>query len=420
MNLGPSMKPMTRGSDNSARIVVTGLAATYPLGGVFWDYIQYVLGFLRLGHDVLYLEDTGKWCYSPTQQTFVESGEENARFLDHQLRQLDPRLSDRWSYRDSTGCVFGQSREQALRFCREADLFLHISASCWMRDEYLEADRVAFIDSDPMYTQASVPRYASGEAEPDEIDRIEMLQRHDTFFTFGENVGQEECRIPQGLFHWTPTRQPIVLDCFEPHRVPVAERRGLLTTVASWEPTESGPVVDGRAYTGKSTEFERFITLPGRSALPLELAMSGEFPRDRLEQQGWQIIDAYSVSRDPWDYRDYLASSFGEWSVAKNAYTASCSGWFSCRSACYLALGVPVIVQETGFSRVIPSGDGVLAFRTLDEAAAAIEEVKAHPLHHRDAAIAIAQEYFDSDQVLTQMLEVALNGERADRSPETH
>jgi hypothetical protein len=410
------MKPVTSGDDNSVRIVVTGLAATYPLGGVFWDYIQYVLGFLRLGHDVLYLEDTGKWCYSPTQQTFVEGGEENARFLDQQLRRLDPRLSDRWTYRDSTGEVFGRSREDTLRFCREADLFLHISASCWMREEYYEAGKVAFIDSDPMYTQASVPRYESGNAEPDEIDRIEMLKRHDTFFTFGENVGHEECRIPRGLFDWAPTRQPIVLDCFAPHQVPLSQRRPFLTTVASWEPTESGPVVDGRAYTGKSTEFERFMSLPSRSALPLELAMSGKFPRDRLEQNGWHVIDAYSVSRDPWDYRDYLARSFGEWSVAKNAYAASHSGWFSCRSACYLALGVPVVVQETGFSRVIPCGDGLFAFRTLDEAATAIEDVKSRSLHHRDAAIAIAREYFDSDRVLTQLLEVALNGEPADGS----
>lgn len=406
------MKPTRRAKDNSVRIVVTGLAATYPLGGVFWDYLQYVLGFLRLGHDVLYLEDTGKWCYSPTRQTFVESGEENARVLDQQLRQLDPRLSDRWSFRDSTGQVFGRSREETFRFCRDADLFLHISASCWMRDEYSEASKVAFIDSDPMYTQSSVPLYEAGEAESDEIDRIEMLRRHDTFFTFGENAGQQQCRIPGGLFEWIPTRQPIVLECFEPHQVPVSERRQVLTTVASWEPTESGPVVEGRSYTGKSTEFERFMTLPGRSALPLELAMSGKFPRDRLEQQGWHVIDAYSVSRDPWIYRDYLAKSFAEWSVAKNAYVASNSGWFSCRSACYLALGVPVIVQETGFSRVIPSGDGVLAFQTLDEAAAAIEDVKARPLHHRDAAIAIAREYFDSDRILTELLDKAFDGER--------
>ena len=404
------MKSATN-NKNSVRVVVTGLAATYPLGGVFWDYIQYVLGFHLLGHEVLYLEDTGKWCYRPTRQTFVESGEENAQFLDQQLRRLNPCLGDRWSYRDSTGRVFGWPREQTVRFCRDADLFLHISASCWMREEYFEADRVAFIDSDPMYTQASAPRYESGDAGPDEVDRIEMLKRHDRFFTFGENIGHEECRIPRNLFDWVPTRQPIVLDCFEPHQVPVPARRQVLTTVASWEPTESGPVVEGRAYTGKSTEFERFITLPGRSALPLELAMSGKFPRDRLEQQGWQVIDAYTISRDPWVYRDYLARSFGEWSVAKNAYAASRSGWFSCRSACYLALGVPVIVQETGFSQVIPSGDGVLAFRTVDEAAAAIEDVKSRPLHHHDAAIAIAREYFDARRILTQMLEIVFSGE---------
>jgi hypothetical protein len=398
-------------NDNSLRIVVTGLAATYPLGGVFWDYIQYVLGFLRLGHDVLYLEDTGKWCYSPSQQTFMESGAENARVLDRQLRRLDPRLADRWSFRDTRGEIFGRPHRGVVQFCRDADLFLHISASCWMRDEYYQADTVAFIDSDPMYTQASVPGYLAETADAGEVDRIEMLQRHDVFFTFGENIGSDESLVPKGLFPWIPTRQPIVLDCWRPIAMPIPQRREVLTTIASWEPTESGPVVEGRKYTGKSTEFERFITLPSRSPLPLELALSGKFPRERLLEHGWRVIDAYEISHDPWVYRDYMARSFAEWSVAKNAYAASRSGWFSCRSACYLALGVPVIVQDTGFRSAIPAGEGILAFETLDEAAAAIEQVRQNPRRHADAAREAAETWFDSDKVLTQLLEAAFSRE---------
>ena len=171
----------------------------------------------------------------------------------------------------------------------------------------------------------------------------------------------------------------MVLECFAKARVPLEARRRVLTTVASWEPTEGGPVVKGITYRGKSAEFERFIDLPSRSALPLELALSGTIPSARLREHGWRVRDAYEVSYDPWVYCSYLARSFGEWSVAKNAYVASRSGWFSCRTACYLALGIPVVVQDTGFSKIIPSGEGILAFETLDEASDAIANLLASP-----------------------------------------
>ena len=394
---------------NRLRIIVTGLAATYPFGGVFWDYVQYVLGFHRLGHDVFYLEDTGKWCYSPTAQTFVEPGDDNARAFQSSLRRLEPGLAEAWSYRDATGRTFGRSATDVQRRCREADLFLHISASCWMRDEYFAAGRVVFIDSDPLYTQSSVPAYLRGEADPGEIERIDMLRRHDVFFTFAENIDGAECLIPRGLFDWTPTRQPIVLDCFAAHEHPIDQRRRVWTTIASWEPTEKGPVVEGRTYGGKGVEFLRFVDLPARSALPFELALSGRFPADQLRQHGWGVLDAYGVSHNPWVYRDYLATSFGEWSVAKNAYVDSRSGWFSCRSACYLAAGVPVVVQDTGFTKAIPAGAGVLTFTTPDEAAAALDAVLSNPLKHARAAREIAAEYFDAEKVLTRLLETALS-----------
>lgn len=391
------------------RIAVTGLAATYPFGGVFWDYLQYPLGLARLGHEVLYIEDTGKWCYDPAAGTFVAAGGGNAEYLAREIRALDPGLAERWFYRDAEGTVFGRSWAEVTDFCRGADLFLHISASCWMREEYFAAGCVAFIDSDPMYTQASVPDYLAGTVDDAARSRVEMLRAHDVFFTFGENVGSNDCLVPAGLFDWVPTRQPIVLDCFAPHEVEPGRRRPVLTTVASWEPSEHGPVVRGVKYTGKSTEFERVLDLPRRSVLPIELAMSGRAPAERLREHGWRMVDAYGVSRDPWVYRDYLARSAGEWSVAKNAYVASRSGWFSCRTACYLALGVPAVVQDTGFGCAIPAGTGVLAFNDLDGAAAAIERVAAEPEKQRRAARAIAAEYFDAEKVLGQLIERALS-----------
>jgi hypothetical protein len=252
-----------------------------------------------------------------------------------------------------------------------------------------------------MYTQASVPEYLSGTIDADARARVDMLRRHDVFFTFGENVGAPDCRIPTGLFNWIPTRQPILLDCFLEAVVPVTSRRRTLTTVASWEPTERGPVVQGVRYAGKSVEFERVIGLPGRCEVPLELALSGPAPVERLRAHGWQVVDGQQISRDPWAYRDYLASSLAEFSVAKQAYAA-------CRTACYLALGVPAVVQATGFERSIPTGEGLLVFETLDEAAAGIECLLGDPERHAKAARVLADEYFDASKVLPRLLDAAL------------
>jgi hypothetical protein len=387
------------------RIAVTGMAATYPLGGVFWDYFQYVLGFRRLGHEVLYIEDTGKWCYDPVRLTYSESGANNGAYLAAQIARLDPDLEGRWFYRDCAGQSWGVSWTNVVDFCRSADLFVHISGSCFMRDEYFAPARVILIDSDPIYTQAWI---IAAWADPEDAKTrhlAEVIRRHHAFFSFGENIGRPDCRIPTLGFKWIPTRQPIVLDCFESAARTPASRRRMLTTVASWEPAGKAPVVEGVAYAGKSVEFERFIDLPSISPLPLELAISGPAPRERLRAAGWHLIDGYSVSTDPWSYQAYLANSFAEFSVAKNAYVQSRSGWFSCRSACYLTLGVPVVVQDTGFS--IPGGRGVLPFSTLEQARAAIDEISAAPERHARGAREIAREYFASDKVLERLIEQA-------------
>lgn len=394
------------------RIIVTGLAATYPLGGVFWDYLQYLLGFVRLGHEVLYLEDTARWCYDPEQSTFVESGARNAAYLARELPKLAPELHDRWFFRDITGTTWGWDWSKVTEFCRSADLFINISASCHMRAEYFNAARTVFIDSDPMYTQAPLPEYVAGRiADPQKLEQIEMMFGHDVLFTFGENVNGADCLVPRGRAHWIPTRQPIVTECFagEGIEVPAASRRRALTTVMSWEPAEKGPVVAGVAYTGKSTEFLRFLELPALSPVPMEIAIGGRAPLDQLRASGWRLVDAYPVSRDPWIYRDYLANSMGEWSVAKNAYVASRSGWFSCRSACYLALGVPVVVQDTGFGCALPSGTGILRFSTMDEARAAIEALNSDSIRHTRAAREIAHEYFGFRKVLQDLIDRAMS-----------
>lgn len=397
---------MTGRGDSRLRVVVTGLAMTYPYGGSFWDYVQYPLGFLRMGHEVLYLEDTGKWCYEPDSDTFVEDGSRNAERFARNLQRLDPDRRMRWFLRDALGQELGATGREAREFCAGADLFVHLSAGCLLREEYRVRGVTAFVDSDPLYTQSGM--FGAGSLEGAER-RVEWWrEHHDVFFTFGENIGRPGCRVPPGPIDWLPTRQPVVIDCFLPHALPAGRRRRVFTTVASWKPHEAGPVVDGVRYGGKNQEFARFLDLPRHSAVPLELAMSGPAPRRQLEEHGWKVRPGIEVSRDPWTYRRYLADSLGEWSVAKNAYVASRSGWFSCRTACYLALGVPAVVQDTGFRDLLPTGEGLLAFGDLAEAAAAIDAVASDPQRHSAAAREIAREHFAHDRVLGRLVDRAL------------
>ena len=156
------------------RIAVSGLAATYPFGGAFWDYLQYVVGFKELGHEVLYIEDTGRWSYSPTQGSFVEDGSANAASLAKHIKRLDPELADAWFFRDAIGNTFGKSWTDVTAFLKDADLFLHISASCILRDEYLAASTVAFIDSDPI---PILPNLQALARRTNQIDNLEFRLR---------------------------------------------------------------------------------------------------------------------------------------------------------------------------------------------------------------------------------------------------
>jgi hypothetical protein len=162
--------------------------------------------------------------------------------------------------------------------------------------------------------------------------------------------------------------------------------------------------VNGRVYGSKDVEFRRFFDLPRRVRAPLEIAVSGPAPRDELTAAGWRIVDAGERSTTMERYRDYIGASRGEWSVAKEAYVASDSGWFSCRSACYLAMGKPVVVEDTGFSRIYPTGEGLFAFRSVEDAVAALEAIESDYSRHCQAARALAERFFRAETVLEKLL----------------
>jgi hypothetical protein len=381
---------------SSLRIIVTGLIAQYPLGGVTWDYFQYVLGLARLGHDVYYIEDTGQWPYNPREGGVSKGCDFNVEYLAAVMDRFG--LSNKWAYRFPWQSQwFGLAEKKRNDVVRSADLLVNVSGSLEHPEDYRKSGRLAYIDSDPVFTQIKLAR---GQA-----DFRQLLDMHNVHFSFGEHLSAAG---PKDGLHWRPTRQPVVLSEWE-HSLPYRE---VFTTVMNW--TSYKPVVyNGQTYAQKDIEFLRFVELPSRIApAVLEIAVNeGKTrhpPRTLLAHKGWLVVDPEVVCPDLESYRRYIQSSKAEWSVAKNGYVVGQPGWFSCRSACYLASGRPVVVQDTGFGAVLPVGEGLLTFTSLEQAVAGIRDVEANYASHAKAARAIAEAYFDSDKILARLIAQAL------------
>ncbi len=378
------------------RIVVTGLLCQFALGGVTWDYLQYLLGFRALGHDVWYLEDSGTWPYDPVQQTYAADSTANTTYVGSVMAGFG--LGDRWVYRNGTTGFFHGAGERAARdLIKHSDLLVNVSSAGWLRDYEFGVRHRMFIDTDPMFTQVHL-------LDPKNADYFARVRAHDSHFTFGLNLGRPDCLVPETGIRWKPTVQPIALDQW-----PAPEDGGLdrFTTVMNWS---SYPPVQwqGQTYGQKNLEFEKFKTLPKHTPQPLEIAMDrgigAERPTEELRGLGWTVLEPIDVLPDHRRYREFLRTSKAEWSVAKHGYVAARTGWFSGRTACYLALGRPAVVQETGWSEYLPAGDGLLTFSTLEGAANAIADINNHYAEHQAAARALARQFFDAEKVCADLL----------------
>jgi hypothetical protein len=390
------------------RVIVGGFLGLLPAGGITWDYVQYTVGFASLGHDVFYVEDTRLW---PIYQEATADGVSCASNVRHLAQVMSAfGLADRWAYRDEvTGECFGMSATDLAEVCRTADVFVNVSCSTFLRDEYRRIAVRVLIDTDPMFTQIQYATQSGFTAGETGIRGL--VAGHTHHFTFGESVGTPDCRIPETGVRWQATRQPICLDYWPTTSLPLDS--GGFTTVMNW--TAGRPLIyDGESWGQKDVEFLRVIDLPGRTRARLAAVVgqtTGEpFPSDVATGAGWQVLDPETSAGDWVAYRQFIQASLGEFSVAKETYVKAHTGWFSCRSACYLASARPVVTQDTGWSRHIPSGSGLIGFTTLDEAAAALEEIMSDPEAHARSARAIAEEFFDARVVLRDLLAQVMAG----------
>lgn len=379
-----------------------GFLGLTPAGGVTWDYIQWPLGFEMLGHDVIYVEDTRLW--PVYQQESAGDCRTNVAHVSSVMEMFG--LSGRWAYRDeASGECYGLTLEQLKEFCRSADLFVNVSCSTYLRDEYRSIPVRALIDSDPMFTQIQYCNGASLTAGQSGMQ--EMFEGHTHYFTFGENIGKSDCRIPDCGLNWRPIRQPICLPHWPVHRLS-GESPPRFTTVMNWTATQD-LIFNGETWGQKNMELMRFLELPRhvpgvQLAIAVSRTVGSPFPAAFFRERGWCVLDPEECTPDWSSYRTFLGESFGEFSVAKQTYTKAHTGWFSCRSACYLACGRPVITQETGWSDYIPTGVGLFGFIDAAGAVDALVRARSDPAKHSQGAREIAEEFFSSDRVLGAML----------------
>lgn len=377
------------------RIIVFGILFWYPLAGVTYQFLHYLIGLRRLGYEPYYVEDSGRWIYDPKLNDLSPDATGNIQSVVPVLEAHG--FGDRWGFRGNypDGRCYGMSETDILRLYREADAFLNVTGAQEIREDHLRCPRRIYVESDPFASQVKVAQGDQG--------MVAALEAHDTLFTFGENIGQDDCEVPVEHFKWLPTRQPVVLDLWGGGPPPADAP---YTTITTWHNKGKDITFRGdRYYWTKDREFEKFLDLPSRRSAGFELAAGvDEEVRARLLRHGWRQTHSVEVSQLVDRYHDYIQRSRGEFTVARDQYVRPRTGWFSDRSACYLAAGRPVITQETGFSKFLPSGRGLFGFRTMEDILAAVDAIESDYEAHCHAARDIAAEYFAAEKVVGSLM----------------
>jgi GT2 family glycosyltransferase len=380
------------------KIVLLGMMTKMPVAGVVWQNLHYLLGFERLGYEAYYVEAHARTPSMLMRHADDDSSALAAELIGSVMRRFG--LADRWAFHalHDDGRCFGMSELELRRLYGSADLLINLHGGTQPLPELAATGRLVYLETDPVQLQVEL-RHGRQET-------IDFLEPHCAFFTFAENWSNPDCGLPRDdRFHFHPTRQPVVLDLWPDRSTEPAD---LFTTIGNWRQDWRDVTFEGRSYAwSKHQQFLQYLDLPARSGQGFELALGscGEEERRMLLEHGWRVQDGPAISASIDRYRDYVGGSRGEFTVAKEQNVSLRTGWFSDRSATYLASGRPVITQETGFSNVLPSGEGLFGFDSMDEVLAAVEAIAGDYARHAGAARGLAAEHFSHEAVLRPMLD---------------
>jgi hypothetical protein len=376
-------------------IVIAGSLAQRPfIGGHTWVFLQYLLGFRRLGWEVLFVDrlEPGM-CVGERGEPSSFEDSANLRYLADVMERFD--LGESWSVLYDGGReVAGVDRDDVIE--RTARSALLINVMGFLEDEEIlgAAPVRAFLDIDPGFGQIWKA-----------LELHDLFRGHDRFLTVGGRIGSADCEVPTVGLDWIPVKPPVELAEWPAQ----PDRGSRFTTVASWRGAFGPLEYEGRTLGLRVHEFRRFLELPELASADFELALDiHEAETDDLSAlrgHGWELADPRQAAGDPWRYRQYIQGSEAELMIAKNLYVETHSGWFSDRSACYLASGRPVLAQDTGLNGLLPTGEGLVTFSTLEEAVAGVAEVEGDYERHSRAAREIAEEHFAAAKVLPRLLD---------------
>ena len=376
-------------------LLVLGITGQYPMAGVAWQAINYLIGFQDLGWDVYYVEDSGAPPYDPRVGGVSGTCDYAVQYIADVMQKVG--LSDRWVYLDMMrNETHGLSAARLQELYRDATAIVNVCGATAPRAEHKQGARLIYVETDPVYEQF---RIANGVSSS-----LDFLRAHDVLFTYGENLGAPDCPVPLGGFDWKRTRPPVAMRCWEARTDPNAR---FFTSIASWSNRGKDITYDGVTYQwSKHINFLRFLDLPRHTPQPFRMAM---LPPDaaveaQVRAAGWDLVDPAPTSADIAAYRDFIYDSRGEFTVAKDIYVRPRSGWFSDRSVCYLAAGKPVVTQDSAFNKFVPSGQGLFAYNSMDEAVDALAQINADYVRHGHAARRVCEEHFGSAPVLGRFL----------------
>jgi hypothetical protein len=382
------------GRKRSGKLVVMHLAVRYPLAGVMWQLLHHLIGFRQLGIDVYYIEDNGgEWVYDPSINNTTADPGRNLKLLANVLSAYG--FEDRWAFFFDYARQqhFGMAQRRALELLIDADAVINVCAAARPRDEVLRNRCLIYLETDP------------GDKA---IRESEFMAAHKLYFTYAANLGEPDCILPTGSIQWHRTRPPVLLEQWHPGMGPAEP--ATFTTVGTWQNKGHDIQIDGDTYHwSKHLNFRKLLEVPHRAGQPMELAtdLNSGPDYDRALAGGFKIVPAIPMSLNLDSYRQYIASSRGEFTAAKDLYVRTRSGWFSDRSVCYLAAGRPVITQRTGFEKFVATGAGLLGFDNADEAVEAVDIVNSDYAYHSKAAREIACEYFDAMKLLDEIAQTA-------------